>query len=112
MEVEKLFAYGLGALIGVGAIVVFMVRSRSVNREDPLQRRLANHLTAYAHSVADDAALARPKADLKAELKARSVPREEWDFRMASASGLIDPNISLERRHTLVATISSLKLST
>lgn len=111
MEIEKLVAYGLGALFAVVAMVVFMVRSRSVNREDPLQRRLANHLTTYAHSVADDAALARLKADLKAEFKARSVPREEWDFRVASASGLVDPNISRERCDILIATLTRLKLS-
>ena len=111
MEIEKLVAYGLGALFVVVATIVFIVRSRSVNREDPLQRRLADHLTAYVHSIADDAAVARLKSDLKTELKARSVPREEWDFRVVSASGLIDPNISREHRDNLISTITQLKFS-
>lgn len=111
MEAENLLTYGLGALFGIGIVVVFMVRSKAVNRDDPLQGRLANHLNAYVHSLADDAAFARLKADLKAELKARSVPREEWEFRIVSASGLIDPNISRERRDALLAAISRLKLT-
>ena len=110
MDAAQLIFVGIGGLIGVGAVVVLMIRSKAVNREDALQRRLAGHIETYARSVKDDEAGARLKADLKAELKARSVPQEEWSFRIVSAGSLVDP--VLQRQHTdaIIAALTRLKL--
>jgi hypothetical protein len=105
----RLIALLLGALIGIGFIVVFMIRSRGVNREDPLQRRLAAHLETYARSAQDAEAFARLKTDLKTELNARSVTQDQWSFRVTSASGLIDPALSRRHFDALLDAVTRLK---
>ncbi|GAA0617394.1 hypothetical protein GCM10009422_10750 [Brevundimonas kwangchunensis] len=104
-------AVGIGLLIAAGAIIVGTIRSRSVNKADPLQARLAGHLDTYARSPKDDAAFDQLKAGLTAELKGRSVPKDEWDFRVSSASGLVDPALSRQHLQSLVDAITRLNWS-
>ena len=109
LDPAKLIIGGLGALAAIVAMVVVSFRARSVNREDPLQRRLASHIETYARSAKDDEAFDRFKADLKAELKSRSVPREEWGFRVTAATSLLDPALAGPNVNTVVDAITRLK---
>ena len=109
LDPAKLIIGGLGALAAIVAVVVASFRARSMNREDPLQQRLASHIEAYARSAKDDEAFDRFKANLKAEFRSRSVPREEWGFRVTSASGLVDPAIAGPNVNAVVDAITRLK---
>ena len=97
------------SIVGIVAMIVASFRARSMNREDPLQQRLASHIEAYARSPKDDEAFDRFKVDLKAEFRSRSVPREEWGFRVTSASGLVDPAIAGPNVNAVVDAITRLK---
>lgn len=109
LDPAKLIIGGLGALAAIFAVIIASLRARSMNREDPLQQRLASHIEAYACSAKDGEAFDRLKADLKTELRSRSVPREEWGFRVTSASGLVNPAIAGPNTNAVVDAITRLK---
>ena len=77
-----------------------------MNRQDPLQDRLAEHFERYL-AAPDDAALEQLTLALRKELKDRQVPRTEWRFRLFSAVNLVETKRGLGRP-TAMATAESI----
>jgi hypothetical protein len=88
MPVEKAILWGIVLLALIVLLVVWLVRSRAVNRDDPLQVRLADHMRTYFQSSGSAEEGDRMVESLRRELKQRQVPRTEWDFRLSAAMDL------------------------
>ncbi|QLQ13017.1 MAG: hypothetical protein HZY74_06545 [Brevundimonas sp.] len=111
---DGLSGYAVGAVIGVisslGIVAWELIKQSRVRKDDPLQRRLAVHFETYLRSPQDEAAKTELSRLLKAELKERQVPRDEWNARLISATGLVDRNLAKQHFHELVSVGKALTL--
>ena len=85
MDLTRLVLLVLAFVVVALASVACRLRSRALNKRDPLQDRLVEHLDRYVSSDRGSERKTALTEALRDELRGRQVPREEWRDRLSAA---------------------------
>lgn len=102
--------FAIAFLIAIGGLVWTFAKVQRTNRGSPLQRKLADHMEAFARSSHDEIAFEELKQSLDAELDAARIPRADRRDRLLAATQLFDRSLKGDRGRATIKALKKLRI--